>query len=183
MTVTGTGGESGAQAIEAEVQKLGKRVTREGITIWNTTAQDRITSAAEMRTIDSPQGDSEGRQGRLANNLHELVQSFTAPVWDATEGVWRFAVTDETAQIHEFGAVPHEIRAKQARALAFEWPDAPEDIQEKFEATFPTVFFNSVQHPGAPAIGYMRHGREQARQRVGEAGFDASAFGVGGGDA
>lgn len=175
MTISGQGGTDPTKAIEQATFDAAKKVTREAMTVWNSVAQQRVMEAAEQRSGI----DSEGREGRKSNALHEIAQEFTVPQWDPSEEKWVFAVTHAAAVFHEFGATPHEIRAKHARALAFEWPDAPEEIREKFEDTFPTVFFNSVQHPGVPAIGFLREGREQARQRLQDAGFDASGFGFG----
>lgn len=183
MPVKGDAGKSAAQAITGEMQNLAKEVTREAMTVWNTAAQERVMEAAEGRSGMDDTRDSRGSlQGRQSNDLHELAQSFTVPQWDDSEQAWRFAVTHFSAGFHEWGVTPHEIRAKQADVLAFPWPDAPEEIEEKFEDTFPYVFFDKVEHPGVPGIGYLRHGRERARQRLEEAGFSTETFEEGGDD-
>lgn len=177
MTVTTPSGEDPTKAIQAEVKELGKKITREAMTVWNTESQKRIMEAAGARSeIDAARDARGALKGRESNALNEIAQEFTAPVWNEGENAWIFSVTHEAAVFHEWGATPHEIRAKAAHALAFEWPDAPEEVQEKFEDTFPLVFFDNVDHPGVPAIGFMRFGREKARQRLDKAGFDASTF-------
>lgn len=181
-TLTGENGKSAAQAIEAGVSEYGKEITREAMTVWNSEAQKRLMQAAGNRSDLDVQRDLRGAlEGRESNALHELANEFTVPQWDEQEQAWVFAVTHAAAVFHEWGAMPHEIMARRARALAFEWPDAPEEIKEQFEDTFPTVFFNSVQHPGVPAIGYMRYGRQQAREELSKAGISTEAFSNAGG--
>lgn len=165
-----------AEMTEA-LEQFSRRVTREAITVWNSEAQKRIMDAAgNRRTIDDTRDSRGSLQGRRDSDLHEIAQSFTAPVWDSGEGAWTFSVTHAAAAFAEWGAQPHEIRAKHAQALAFEWPDAPEEIAEQYESTFPTVFFDSVEHPGVPAVGYLRYGREQARRYLADEGFDTDDF-------
>lgn len=177
MTVTGEFGTSAAEAISAEVEELGKEVTREAMTVWHTAAQERLMNAAGQRSgIDSKRDTRGELQGRKENDLHELADQFTPIVWSEKEQAWQFACAHVAAAFHEWGAKPHEIKAKQAQVLAFEWPDAPEEVEKQFEDTFPTVFFASVDHPGVPAIGFMRYGREQARKRLRDAGFSTSGF-------
>lgn len=188
MALKAQGGGDATKAIVEGIDEYGKRVTREAMTIWNTASQDRIMEAAQGRSGI----DSEGRQGREQNQLHELVQEFTPPVWDDSRDAWVFSVTHVAAKFHEWGAVPHEIRARHARAMVFEWPDMPPEVREKFEDQWesttnmleePQVAFNTVDHPGVPAIGYLRHGREQARDRLEAGGFTVTDFGLEGGGA
>lgn len=172
-------GERGdaVQAIIGATERYGKRVTREAATIWNTAAQQRIMEAAGARADLDAQRDQRGPlEGRQEHQLHQLANAFSAPTWDSEEGAWVFACTHAFAGVHEWGAVPHEIEAKTAQALAFEWPDAPDEVKEQYEDTFPLVFFDSVEHPGVPAIGYMRHGRREAARNLQDAGFEVEEF-------
>jgi hypothetical protein len=177
MTITGANGEDAEQAIAAGISEYGKRVTREATTAWHTAAQERLMEAAGGRSDLDDTRDMRGSlEGRQSNDLHKLAEAFTPPVWNADDQQWEFACTHAMAPMHEWGAMPHEIQAKQAQALVFEWPDAPEEIEEQFADTFPTVFFDSIEHPGVPAIGYMRYGRQQARKRLEAMGLSTTGF-------
>jgi len=179
--VTTDDGGDPTKAIIERLDDNGKRITREAMDVWFAKSQDRLIAAAEQRTGGQGADDSEGRTYREKNNLTDMLDEFQPPVWVEDEDAWVFTVTHSAAVFHEFGAEGHEIRARQAQALAFEWPDAPEEIKEQFEDSFPTVFFNSVEHPGTPAIGFIRYGREKARQRLSRAGFSVESFGERGG--
>lgn len=171
------GGGDPTKAIHEGIEDLGKRITREAMTIWNTESQKRVMEAAQGRTdLDDTRDQRGSLSGREENDLHEIADSFTAPYWDDEQDRWVFAVTHRFADVHEWGAQPHEIKAKQAQALVFEWPDAPKEVREQFEDTFPKVFFDSVEHPGVPGIGFLRYGRAKARDRLQDAGFDTEEF-------
>lgn len=186
MTIKGPNGEDAEKAIAAGVKEYGKRVTREAITAWNTASQERLMEAAGGRSgIDAQYDDRGSLEGRENNNLHELAQAFTAPVWDDEDELWRFACTHAMAPLHEWGAEPHEIEARQAQAMVFEWPDMPKEVEEQFEEQWdsnsnsleePQVAFQSVEHPGHPAIGFMRYGRQQARKKLEAMGLSTSGF-------
>lgn len=170
-------GRGFAEAVQEEIDDNAKEITRDAMDVWFSSAQDRLVEAAEQRAGGGAADDSEGRTGRKNNALTDMLDEFQPPRWHRGDQAWMFTVTHAAAALHEWGAEPHEIRARQAQALAFEWPDAPEEIKEQFEDSFPTVFFNSIQHPGTPAIGFLRHGREEARQRLSDAGYSAQTFG------
>jgi hypothetical protein len=185
MTIEGQNGDA-AQAIEAGVEEYGKRVTREAVTVWNTEAQKRIMEAAGGRTdIDAARDMRGSLTGREENELHQLAKEFTAPVWDDANDQWIFACTHAFASLHEWGAMPHEIEARRAQALVFEWPDMPSEVREDFEAqwestdnflTEPMVAFSNVDHPGLPAIGFMRYGRQKAREELRDMGVATEGF-------
>lgn len=170
-------GKDATKQVKERLEANGKRIARDAMDVWFAKAQDRLVAAAEQRAGAGPADDSENKTYRENNNLAGILDEFQPPQWDDTENAWVFTVTHAAAVFHEFGASPHEIEAKRAQALAFEWPDAPDEVKEQFEDTFPTVFFNSIEHPGTPAIGFIRYGREKARQRLSRAGFDAERFG------
>ena len=179
MSVKTNDGRDPTKAIVEEVDNLGKDLTRDAAHVWFEESHDRLIEAAEQRAGTSSRADdSEGKTYRRENNLTDILDEFYAPYWDDEERAWIWGIAHAAAIFHEFGADAHEIRAKQARTLAFEWPDAPDEIREQFESTFPTVFFNKVKHPGTPAIGMIRYGREKARKRLKAAGIDAREFGT-----
>lgn len=175
--VTTENGRDVTKAVIEELEDHAKELTRDAMDVWFTASQDRLVEAAQQRAGGEGADDSEGKVYRVQNNLTDMLDEFQPPVWDEGENAWVFSVTHSAATFHEWGAEPHEIRAKQAQALAFEWPDAPEEIKEEFEESFPTVFFNKVQHPGTPAIGFIRYGREHARNRLRDAGYGVETFG------
>lgn len=186
MPLKGENGGDATAVIAEATQKAAKKATREAMDVWHAEAQKRVMEAASGRADIDDTRDSRGSlTGRQENRLHELAQEFTVPVWSEDKGAWVFAVTHFAAAFHEFGAEPHEIRARQARALVFEWPDMPQEVREKFEDQWasptnsleePQVAFNSVEHPGVPGIGFMRYGRQQAEERLSDAGFDTDTF-------
>lgn len=179
--VTTEDGGDPTKAIVEQLDENGKRIAREAMDVWFAKAQDRLVEAAEQRAGGKGADDSENKVYRQQNNLTDMLDEFQPPVWVDGENAWVFTVTHSAAVFHEFGADAHEIKAKQAQTLAFEWPDAPEEIEKQFEDSFPTVFFDKVEHPGTPAIGFIRYGREEARKRLSRAGFDVESFGRRGG--
>lgn len=159
-------------AVEAEK----KEFTRDAIDLWFQESTEWLREAAQRR---SALGARKGRVGRATQGLDQIRKSATPPRWE--NGEWIFAFPHEGAVFQEYGAVPHEIRAKQAEVLAFEWPDAPAEVQEQFDHTEgDLVFFESIQHPGIPAIGYVRYGRDQAQRYLEKQGYETEFYTEGG---
>ncbi|AGM11977.1 hypothetical protein DNAM5_118 [Haloarcula californiae tailed virus 1] len=162
------------QGLEAEVDEL----TRDAIDLWFKESQEWLRDAERNR---SELGRTSGSEGRANNALGEIAQTAQPPTWNEDEQRWEFSYTHEGAVFQEFGAKPHEIRAKKAEVLAFEWPDAPEEVKEQFEHTEgDLVFFESVNHPGIPAIGFVRYGRDVAKRELETAGYDVTEWESGG---
>jgi hypothetical protein len=156
------------QALEANKAEL----TRDAIDLWFAESQDWLRDAEKNR---SELGREQNNTVRENNNLGEIAQSAQPPTWD--DGEWVFSYTHAGAVFQEFGAMPHEIRARKSEYLAFEWPDAPREVKEQFEHTEgDLVFFKSVNHPGIPAIGFVRHGRERAKTKLESAGYDVTSW-------
>lgn len=95
-------------------------------------------------------------------DVFPVAQSGQPPQWDRSRQGFVFSYPHEAAIFFEVGTEPHEIEAVRAEMLQFEWPDAPAEVRDMFEATFPTVFFSSVDHPGTPALGYVQAGMDDA---------------------
>lgn len=133
-----------SQELVRKTEIATRDVIREAAARWFSASQRHLADAA------------------AGTNLHFILQSATPPEWDAEREAYIFDYRHVAAPFHEFGARPHEIRARHAEYLAFEWPDAPPKIREQFKETFPLVFFKRVFHPGVPTIGFVRHGRDVA---------------------
>ena len=116
------------------------------------------------------QSKARRRTGRLKRRLHE-GQPYA-------NGRQRWAIdvgtNVEYARAQEFGSgtraegggKPITIRARKARALAFEWPGAPPEVQEKQASTFPLVFFKRVQHPGVKPHPYLRPALRESKKDI-----------------
>lgn len=132
------------QLVDA-VDQTSHDLSRELADIWFGASQDTLAEA------DS-QHDS--------SNYHTIMQSAHPPTW--RNDAWVFSYQHVAAVFAEWGTEPHEIEAATGEFLAFEWPDAPQEVREQFSETFPLVFLKKVRHPGTPEIGYVRAGREEA---------------------
>lgn len=137
--------------IKRQFGPIGRELTRDAMDAWFARSQDVLASA------DSEEDET---------NLFPIMQSAQPPTWNENEQAWEFSYTHLATIFHEFGAEPHVIRARRAQFLAFEWPDAPQEIREQFSETFPTVFFKEVEHPGVPERRFVRAGREAAIRHV-----------------
>lgn len=134
--------------VEEAVEDLAKQAGKKLITEWKAASEQKLDRARIDR-------DSDG--------LSNIIEAFTDPEYAESENAWTFNVEHTGAIYQEYGADEHEIRARQASFLAFEWPDAPPEVKEQFEDTEgDLVFFQSINHPGIPPIYFMRHGRIDA---------------------
>jgi hypothetical protein len=90
-------------------------------------------------------------------NLTEDQRSLTQDIQVYNDGsVVQIGSKNKLLEWLEFGTEQHEITPKNSPFLAFEWPDAPVEVQQMFSETFPLVFFKKVNHPGIKAYGHMR---------------------------
>lgn len=179
MKIQSKNGGDPTKAIEAHFKDNADKVSRDAVDLWFKESQDWLRDAAQQRAGggNAPVDDSEGRKGRENNNLYKLVRNASPPTWDDQRQAWVFSYMDAGAVFQEFGAMPHEIRAKRAEFLAFEWPDAPKKVKEQFKDTEgDLVFFKAVNHPGIPAIGFVRYGREKTRRALQTAGYNSEMF-------
>jgi len=132
--------------IEAEAEEQAELLARE----WYSRSQDRLLRTDEVG-VD--------RQ----YETWPVAQSGIPPQEDG--GDYVFGYTHHAAQYLNDGTEPHVIRAVNAEWLAFEWPDAPQEIRDMFEATFPTVFFKEIEHPGTRALRYMERSADEVIRR------------------
>lgn len=175
VELTGKTGPDPTKAVMGEMRAEAAELTREAIDYWFKESQDWLAEAAQQRS----DLDSEGRSQREQNGLHAIMQVAVPPSWDEEENQWTFSYPHEGAVFQEFGAKPTEIEAKKAEVLAFEWPDAPEEVQEQFSHTEgDLVFFESIDHPGIPAIGFIRRGRDKTERALESRGTDTTKFGA-----
>lgn len=174
VEVTSENGGDPTKAVTDALAAKKKELSRDYVDLWYQESTEWLKEAAETR---SAIGQAHGVVGRSENNLAILASRSVPPMWDESDEQWVFSFPHEGAVFQEFGAVPHEIRAKKAEALAFEWPDAPEEIKEEFDhLEGDLVMFQKINHPGIPAIGFVRYGRDRARTALEGAGYSTSDF-------
>lgn len=162
------------KALITELEDRKKEFTRDAAHLWFQESTDWLEDAAQTR---SALGRQHGRTGREMHGLDQIRKTAQPPQWEESREAWVWTVPHEGAVFQEFGAMPHEIRARKAEVLAFEWPDAPRKVQEQFEHTEgDLVFFESIDHPGIPAIGFIRYGRQQAQKFLEQRGYDTEVF-------
>lgn len=166
-----SGGGDAGRAVVGVLEDQKKELTKELINYWYEQSQLHLEEAASNRATIA----SEGRAGRESTGLYAIHQQSVPPVW--TNEHWEFAYPHEGAIFQEEGARPHEIRARKAEVLAFEWPDAPQEVKEQFEDTEgDLVFFESIDHPGIPAIGFVRRGRDKTEEKAKELGYRTESY-------
>jgi len=88
-----------------------------------------------------------------------ILQSGQPPRW--TGEAWQFGYSHIAASYFEFGTDAHTITPTNADYLRFEWPDAPQEIRERFSETFPVVFFKEVEVEGIESLRYVRDSRDE----------------------
>lgn len=125
---------------------LSKEEAGEAARRWSSRSQEVLTS----------EGSDEDYE------VFPVVQSFQPAEW--TGDAWRFTILHRAARYFEFGTTQHEIKAQDAETLAFEWPDAPQEVRDMFEATFPMVFFPRTEVDGITALHYLERGKQAARR-------------------
>lgn len=152
-------GDQIADALDDRKKMYGRIIA----TRWAENSEAYLRAESKRRSSEMD-GDS---------GLYRIADEFTDPDWDEGQQQWVFTVDHPAAVIHEVGAKEHEIRARKAQVLAFEWPDAPDHIKEMFSHTEgDLVFFKSVDHPGVPAVGYIAEGRDRVKEELERGGND-----------
>lgn len=143
-------------------------------------------SDAREAILDEVEGELVGRQNSLVHRFVQVVhnnlrsygrrhdydvepsmESFEIGRVERSGNTIRVTVewTDPQFGRWEFGIEPHEIRARNAEALAFVWEDPPQWVREEFNQARDAggrfssgwmVFFQSVDHPGIPESRALR---------------------------
>lgn len=131
-------------ALNPALERAAKEEARKAAEVW-VEAADKILDRSE-------------------HDLGPIKDQRRGPYWDGSGWVihWEHAA----AVFHEYGTDAHTIRARRAEVLAFEWPDAPREIREQFEETYPTVFLEKTHVGGVPAARFVRGGRDAARRYI-----------------
>ena len=145
-----------ADAVQAAAEEKSRELAGELANRWFSRANEILTSAGD----------------ELEYETFPVVQSGTPPQWDEAEGAFVMSFSHAAASYFEYGTTAHEVKAKEADVLAFEWPemanerfgDTNKTFKEVFSDTWPTVFFPETQPDGIPAIRYLQRGREHAKR-------------------
>lgn len=126
--------------------------TRDFARLWFEEMQDKLLARGEQVDYE----------------VHSVVQSGVPVHWDSDRGAWVTGFEHVAAEFLEEGTDEHTITPKDPDGwLAFEWPDAPQEVREQFSDTFPLVFFKEVDHPGTPALKYARDSRDVVAREMG----------------
>lgn len=152
------------QLTHGEMQEAARR--------WFSASQDHLEEAIQQRAgIDAARDQRGSLTSREQTGMFAIHQSGNFAGWDDATESFVFTYSHFAAVYHEFGTEPHEITADDG-VLAFEWPDAPDEVVAMFSpggdeevnrgAWDGWVYFKSVDHPGTPAIGFVRRGRAVA---------------------
>lgn len=134
-------------SIEGDFEEVSREVADEAANRWFSWSQEDLYK----------KGD------RFDYDVSSVAQSGQPPQWSEGDGGFVFTYDHHAAPFFEMGAKEYEIEAQEAEFLAFEWEDAPPEVEEMFSDTYPTVFFKSVNHPGMPELRYLRDSRERVR--------------------
>jgi len=149
-------------SLSDELKHRQKDLLEDVINYWYNDSQEKLLLRANDRA---------GRQGTEESGLHRIAASAVEPYWDEESRSWNFGYNHVGAIHNEFGAEPHEISASKSDVLAFEWPDAPKKVKEQFSHTEgDLVFFQSIDHPGIPAVSWVRDGRDSLRNKLNSGG-------------
>lgn len=103
-------------------------------------------------------------------DVYPVAQSGVPPQWNGE--AWVMEWPHFAAMFFEYGAEEHEIEPVDAEILAFEWPemagepfgDTGKTWDEVYSSSWPTVFLPKVDHPGMPALRFVRDSRDEVEQ-------------------
>lgn len=155
------------RAFREAIGEAGKAEVRGAIEDAVRYANQALDRAAE----DPPEGASmdEWHMAPIADSVEVYWESGSSEgklaQGDALVAEW----THPHANKIEVGVRAHEIEGDPI--LVFEWPGMPDDVRAQFEAQWesddsfleePQVAYAKIEHPGLPAVGYIRHGFRRA---------------------
>lgn len=134
--------------LQEGLEAMSREEAREAAGRWFSTSQEVLYEKGDEHDYD----------------VASVAQAALPPQWDSSRDGYVFEYLHHATRFFNDGTAPHEVEAQQADFLAFEWEDAPPEIQEMFEETFPTVFFKSVEVDGIPALRFFEAGQQEAER-------------------
>lgn len=140
--------EGGITELRDEFENISREEALEAANRWFSKSQDLLYEGGDDYDYE----------------VFPVAQSGAPPEFDDSVQGYAFAYPHPAAWYFEVGTEPHTIEATNAEMLAFEWPDAPAEVREMFEDTFPTVFFKEVEVSGIERIGYVERARADAER-------------------
>ena len=141
---------------------------------------------AELREsmLDSVEHELVGKQGNLVfqaiqrshNVLREYGRRHDYEVEPIIESLGQVELdrTDQSitarwgwqAPAAPFFALGTSDHVADGDPLVFQWPDAPDEVAQQFEDTFPTVFFSQVEVSGLPESRFVREALLWLRREI-----------------
>jgi len=140
------GFELDTDELAVEMEGFGRDQAMEAANRAFSASQENLTAAGDAKDYET----------------FPVVQSGQPPTWDSGRGAAVFGYSHEASNFFEYGTQTHEVVA-EGETLVFEWPEAPPEVQEMFESSFPTVFFPQTEPSGIDQIGYVRGGLRDAK--------------------
>ncbi|GGO03509.1 hypothetical protein [Haloarcula pellucida] len=136
--------DSGTLAVEFE--GVGRDMALEAANRAFSASQEELTEGGDKHGYDT----------------YPVVQSGTPPQWDDQLGGAVFDYRHPAAYFFEVGTQTHTVPGDDV--LVFEWPDAPPEVREMFDDSFPTVFLPEATVDGIERIDYVKSGMRIAEQ-------------------
>lgn len=130
--------------LATEFEALSRDEAMEAANRWYSTSQEALFAG----------GDEHGYE------VENVARGALPPQWDSSLGGFAFHYPHEASRYFNAGTAPHEIEGDPT--LVFPWEEAPQEVREKFEDTFPIVFLPKVDVDGIEAIRYFERGEQAA---------------------
>ena len=141
------------------------------------TLESNFEKKAEAAILDEVEKDLNRRDGPVATaiarsekrlrlygekyDVEPIIDSLEGPEIERRDGrivvTWSFE--HSAAGFFETGTSDHTIEGDPV--VSFIWKDAPPEIREEFEDTFPRVFFSSTEVEGIDATHFTKFGLEE----------------------
>lgn len=141
--------------LEDAFDGVSKEQAEQAMRRWYSWSQDELRQAGD----------------RLGYEWSPVMMNMEPPFWNERTQRYEFLSQHFATVFFEYGAEPHEIRARRAEFLAFPWPEMENEefgntgktFGEVFADTWPIVFFKETSHPGMEETRFLRKGRDRAR--------------------